>query len=213
MKTIWSNVSKFGPMNHGKREAIRKERDDAIRALMSDDQRKQQTTILAQYDTKYDDIGKRMRLEQDAARKSRDESLKAVFDAEQRQALRCRDEKRNETKSPKSSPRNGKNRSTTRWNKRAPLLTPEQRIKYDELRKKREEMPHKHTSDCRVERFTRRPAPPGLPAGSAPIAETAITIEGEIGRLGRWGDKANRLEFISRFSLSPPSPPLPALSS
>ena len=84
MKTIWSNVSKFGPMNHGKREALRKERDDAIRALMSDDQRKQQTTILAQYDTKYDDIGKRMRQEQDAARKLRDETLKAVFDAEQR---------------------------------------------------------------------------------------------------------------------------------
>ncbi len=142
MRSIWSELMKNGPMSHSRRDALRKERDEAIKALMSDDQRKQQSAILTQFDTKNDEIGKQMRTAQDTCRKQRDEALKAIFDPEKRKqydlALKTYEIKSEElSKEWKKAFDDAVERTRL-------LLTPEQRIKYDEIRKKREEQPHRH---------------------------------------------------------------------
>ena len=144
MRSIWSELMKNGPMNHERRDALRKERDDAIKALLTDEQHKQQTTILAQFESKNDDISKQMRSAQDASRKQRDEALKAIFDPEQRKqydvAVKTYESKTEElSKEWKRSFDDAVERTRQ-------LLTPEQRVKYDDIRKKREEQPHRHFS-------------------------------------------------------------------
>lgn len=142
MRAIWSEVMKNGPMNHERRDALKKERDEAIKALLTDDQRKQQTAILTQFDAKNEEINRQMRTAQDAQRKQRDESLLKLFDAEHRKlydaAMSAYAAKSEELS------RETKKSFDDAVEKTRELLTPEQRVKYDDIRKKREEQPHRH---------------------------------------------------------------------
>lgn len=157
MRAIWSAVTKNGPMNHGRREALRKERDDAINTLLSDEQRKQQTAVLAQYEAKNDEIGRKMHAEQEVQRKQRDEAVKALMSEDQRKQYDAA-LKTYETKSEELA-KEWKKSFDDAVEQTRMLLTPDQRVKYDEIRKKREEMPRRHFSPDWSRDGERRPGP------------------------------------------------------
>ncbi len=157
MRAIWSAVTKNAPMNHGKREALRKERDEAIKALLSDEQRKQQTAVLAQYEAKNEEIGQKMHVEQEVQRKQRDEAVKALMSEEQRKlydALKSNYDAKTEELNKEWKKSFDDAVEQTRM-----LLTPEQRVKYDEIRKKREETPRRRFAPDWSKDPERRPGP------------------------------------------------------
>ncbi|MEI6232778.1 MAG: hypothetical protein WCT04_06990 [Planctomycetota bacterium] len=137
MRSIWGEVMKNNPMNHERRDALRKERDEAIRSLMTDDQRKQQAALYAQYDAKNEEIDRYKKMEQDSQRKQRDEALKALFEPEQRkqydEALARYAQKSDELA------KEWKKSFDDAIEKTRGMLTPDQRVKYDNFRKGRDD--------------------------------------------------------------------------
>jgi len=164
MKAIWSGVMKNGPQRHKQSETLKKERDDAVKALMTEDQRGKYVSLNTKFEHSNADAWVKMQETQSRCRKERDEGVKALFSDDQK---RYYDDiyKNYQTKTDEMA-REWKKTYEDALAKTKALLSPEQWAKYEEIRNGRQ--PHGHDGQRGDGPRGDRPGPRGnWPGGDA----------------------------------------------
>ncbi|HLX59724.1 MAG TPA: hypothetical protein VKX17_00450 [Planctomycetota bacterium] len=174
MKAIWSGVMKNGPQRHKQSEALKKERDDAVKALMTEEQRGKYVSLNTKFEHSNADAWAKMQETQARCRKERDEGVKAIFTDDQK---RYYDDiyKNYQTKTDEVA-REWKKMYEDALTKTKALLSPEQWTKYEEIRNGRQ--PH-HDGQRMDGPRGDRPGPRGnWPGGDAKGTDKAGSTSG-----------------------------------
>ncbi len=138
-REIWQDAMKRRPMmGREKHEALRKERDDTIKAALTDELRAKQKELNSACDAKCGKLWNDARVGQERERRKTDDSFKAMLNDDQKKAIEVAN-KTYETKMEEAS--HDKEWKRT-WDeavaKTRAMLNPDQLVKYDEFRKKHE---------------------------------------------------------------------------
>ena len=137
MHAVWSKVLESHAQHRPRREAILKEKDDAIAGVLSAEQQAKFKTIVQDYDRKQGDIEQDRRTRRDALQKERDEAIGAILAADQKprfaELVKTYDAKKQELEDEMKRIEDQAIAETHT------ILDENQRKKFDEMRKARDE--------------------------------------------------------------------------
>ena len=137
MHAIWSKVMESHAQHRPRREAILKEKDDAIANVLSAEQQAKFKSIVQEYDRKQGDIEQDRRTKRDALQKERDEAISGIMAGDQKarftDLVQKYDAKKQELE---DEVKHIEDQAVLETNK---VLDENQRKKFEEMRKARDE--------------------------------------------------------------------------